>query len=136
VCTVRITRRRAALDSLDQARDVVRVEPDGASEPYGAQLAALDEPLHGSWVDVEKLGRLVRRQERCVVCGGFGGDVALSSCAATPRSCAFGRLVGPSPSLSPCPLRSFDRLGLRRAVGLEEGELTYVEPHATRVTYQ
>jgi hypothetical protein len=136
VCTVRITRRRAALDSLDQARDVVRVEPNGASEPDGAQLAALDEPLDSSWVNVEKVGRLVRRQESCAVGDRCGGDVALSCCAATPRSSAFGSFVGPSRSLSRRPLRSLDRLGLRRAVGLEEGELTCVEPHSSRVTYQ
>jgi len=121
---------------LDQARDVVGVEPDGGSEMDGAQLAALDEALHGSWVNVQEAGGLVRRQERRVVGGRCGGDVALSSCAATPARGAFGRFVGPSRSLSFRALRSLDRLVRRRVVGLEEGELTCMEPHSTRVTYQ
>jgi hypothetical protein len=116
-------------DSLDQARDVVRVEPDGASEMDGRQLAALNQPLHCSWVDVEKVGRLVRCQERGVVGRRCEADVALSPCAATPASTAFGRFVGPSRSLSRRPLRSRDRLVLRRVLAVEEGELTCVKPH-------
>jgi hypothetical protein len=54
MCTERIAGRRDAFDLLDQARDVVGVEPDGASEMDCAQLAALDEPLHCSWMNVER----------------------------------------------------------------------------------
>ncbi len=136
-CRERIARRRTVLDSLDQSGDVVRVESDGASEMDGAELAALDEPLDRSWVNAEKVGRLVRRQERRVVGGGCGCDVTLSWCAATPASSAFGRFVGASRSLSRCALRSLARLVIRRVVGVEEGELTCMEPHLARwVTYQ
>jgi hypothetical protein len=121
---------------LDQARDVVGVEPNGGSEMDGAELAALDEPLHGAWVNVEQVSRLVRRQERCAVGGRCGDEVALSCCAATPASSAFGKFVGPSRFLSRRSLRSLDRLVLRRVVVVEEGELACVEPHPSRVTYQ
>jgi hypothetical protein len=136
MCTERIAGRRDAFDLLDQARDVVGVEPHGASEMDGAQLAALDEPLHCSRMNVEKVGRLVCRQKSCVVGGACGDEVALSSCAATPASGAFSRFVGASRSLSRRALWSLARLVLPRLAGLEEGELTCVEPHSTRVTYQ
>jgi hypothetical protein len=136
MCTERIAGRRDAFDLLDQARDVVGVEPDGASEMDCAQLAALDEPLHCSWMNVEKVGRLVRRQKSCVVGGASGDDVALSWCAATAASDAFSRFVGASRSLSRRALWSLARLVLRRLADLEEGELTCVEPHSSLVTYQ
>jgi len=124
-----IARCRAAFDSLDQAGDVVRVEPDGASEMNGAQLAPLDEALHGSGMDVEEIGGLVRRQESWLVCGRCGGSVVSTCCAARRACSAFGRFVVVGRSLSFSALRSLDRLVLRRVVGLEEGELTCVEPH-------
>jgi hypothetical protein len=136
MCTERIAGRRDAFDLLDQARDVVGVEPDGASEMDGAQLAALDEPLHCSRMNVEKVGRLVRRQKGCVVGGASGDEVALSSCAATPASGAFSSFVGASRSLSRRALWSLARLVLPRLAGLEEGELTCVGSHSSPVTYQ
>jgi hypothetical protein len=39
----------------------MRVEPHGASQMDGAELATLDQPLHCSRVNMEKLGRLIRR---------------------------------------------------------------------------
>jgi hypothetical protein len=116
-------------DSLDQACDVVRVEPDGASEMDGAQLAALDEALHRSGMDVEDIGGLICRQEPWLVGGRCGGGVASPRRAATRACSAFGRFVVLGRSLSFGGFRSLDRLVLRRLVGLEEGELTCVEPH-------
>jgi hypothetical protein len=131
-----IARRGAAFDSLDQVRNVVWVEPDGPSEADGAQLAALDEALHGSGVDVEKSGRLIRGQEPCLVPGSRGGSAARSCCSAPPACSTFGRFVAGSRSLSFSTLRSLDRLVLRRVAGLEEGELTCVQLHSDGVTYQ
>ena len=112
----------------------MRVEPHGASQMYSAELAALDKPLHRSWVNVEKVGRLIRRQERGVVRCRI--ELALSRRAARSLSCAFGRFVGRSRPLSRRLLRRLGRIVPRQVVGLEEGELTCVESHARRVTYQ
>jgi hypothetical protein len=116
-------------NSFDQARDVVRVEADGASEMDGAQLAALDEALHGSGMDVEEIGGLVRGQEPSLVGGSCGGSAASSWCAATRACSTFGRFVALGRSLSFSALWSLDRLVLRLVVGREEGELTCMEPH-------
>jgi hypothetical protein len=40
------------LDLLDQPLDVERVESHRAAQVHGAQVAPLNKPLHGSWVDV------------------------------------------------------------------------------------
>jgi hypothetical protein len=105
----------------------MRVEPHGASQMDGAELAALDEPLHCSWVNMEKVGRLIRRQERGAVRCRI--EMALSRRAARSPSSVFDRFVGRSRPLS----RRLSRVGRpvpRPLVRLEEGELTCVESHS------
>jgi hypothetical protein len=47
-----------AFDSLDEARDVSRVEADRATEVDRVQLPALDEALPGPRMNVQQVGSL------------------------------------------------------------------------------
>lgn len=108
-------RASSALDALDEAGEVFRVKTDGAPEVDGAEFAALDQALDRSRMDVEKIGGLVRRQQRWGVGGrasvaaarGFVGIVVapvLGSVGAL-RSLPYGalRVTGPFAGLQPVP---------------------------------
>jgi transcriptional regulator with XRE-family HTH domain len=118
-----------SFDAVNQAGDVARIESHSASEVHRAELAAVDEALDRSRVDVEECCGFDRRQKRRLVGGRRRGRAILSCCAAALPRGAFGSFVAPSRSLSrrAPPGVVLRRLG--RLVGVEEGELARVKPH-------
>jgi hypothetical protein len=117
------------LDLLNQALNVHRIESHGAAQVHGAQVAPLNKPLHGSWVDVEEGGSLLRREQADT------GDEGRRRPALRPRVApwtlrGFGRFDGACRCLSVGLRRSLARVALRRRiVDLEKGQLSSMNPH-------
>jgi hypothetical protein len=125
--SLRRRRRSRVLDAVDQRVDVLRVEADCGAEVDGAELAALDEALHGSRVDVEDRGGLLCRQQRSTRrrVGRFGDCGRGPTLTRLGSRCVASSRAPSRPTLAALGLRLVGR-------GVEERQLLRVERHEDR----